>query len=304
MESMLPASLGRSSDWKKEYSLNDSEVILLMLAQSQKVIGFIFDVDDDVMTCYEVVDGKPVIKHFENFTDWWFSLMDEATRTKMMVPFKERKLPTEGTFEYVSSLRGDGLMRYRVTYRRCGGEGRLRVAGFMECLDAPVSGTLSADSLLTLPGSRVLTERFIDNLIRALRPREKGVFVVLEVSPVREPGGTMTEEEQKAFRKVAEILRADFRAGDIFGRTGEAQYVAFFRGAMTIDIIERRLRHILELFVHVQHGSERFLCNLGVVTTSQASPERFAVLLEKGEKAVVAARKRGPNRYRMYNDVF
>ena len=77
----------------------------------------------------------------------------------------------------------------------------------------------------------------------------------------------------------------------------------FISGRISIDIIEKRAQRILDLFLRVQpqdYATVSF--SMGISVTGLPA-ETFDHMVEEAEEAMLSARRFGPNRCRMYDEI-
>ena len=219
------------------------------------------------------------------------------------------KLGGQGTAEFCARFWQDEYRWYRATYRRLEEEnGGAFVVGYTEDINAEVLAhrqlvdTAQRDPLTKLY-NREATEKLVNDEILSLRPGEKGVLLYLDIDDFKQVNSRFGHMSGDGYlRAVTETLRSDFRDVDIFGRMGGDEFLVFFKGFLSIDVIEKRAQHIVDLFIHVQiENFSAISCSMGVSVTGSRE-DSFETLLPKAEKALKDAKRRGKNRYRMYDD--
>lgn len=274
----------------------NEEFCALLLTQC-KAVGFSYDYERDEISYLEIDEhGSVSERTIEPFKDYFFASLKQGDEKKFERFLSERVPYIE--LEYSSSARGNGMHRYRL--KGCTlDDGSF--SGFIECLDD--DGMLVPNRMLSLENGPELTEAKVNESIHSLRQGEKGIFLIADITGLEFDGSEMTQEIELGLRGMVDMMRADFREEDVFGRIGKTRYAAFFKGNLAIDVIEKRLQHLMEIFVHAQHGADFYSCNMGVVTTGSVE-DSFSAMLKKAEMALQTAVKRGANKYRMYGDDF
>ncbi len=147
------------------------------------------------------------------------------------------------------------------------------------------------------------TSALVDQAISRLSPGEKGVIFYFDLSDypklIREHGLSAAESY---IRQLADVLRTDFRSGDIIGQIADDRFVIFFNGYFTIDVIESRAQHLINLFRKVRTELiSPVACNLGVAVTG-SNGIGFSQLLPKAAHSLEIAKRRGQNRYCMFDE--
>ena len=80
------------------------------------------------------------------------------------------------------------------------------------------------------------------------------------------------------------------------------QFIIFFNGHFTIDVIENRAQHLINLFRKVRTELiPPVACNLGVSVTG-SSGTSCAQLLQKAVQSLETAKRRGKNRFCMFDE--
>ncbi|WP_338625410.1 diguanylate cyclase [Selenomonas sp. TAMA-11512] len=141
-----------------------------------------------------------------------------------------------------------------------------------------------------------------------LRTSEKGVLFVVSIDAFRE---IIEELGQAAYDSylsmISQVLHADVRVMDILGRLDDQSVGIFITGCISIDIVEKRAQHILDLFLRVQPKDfHPITFSMGIAirgASGTANHLSFEKMEAQAKEAMMSARNFGPNRYRMYDDL-
>ena len=304
---------GAQSGLRQQQLTRRRDAIFNLLLAKLPVTIFEYDVAADVMQYTFLNAGKKRdtrrIEHFRNDL-----LERQSDRPEMQESLQQLfdhacQPDQQGTAEYTAKYEKNEYRWYRSTYH-CLEENddSLWLVGYTEDInDAVLAHQQLVNSAqwdpLTKLYTKEATEKLIDHEIASLRPGEKGVLLYLDIDDFKQVNTRMGHMSGDGYlRAVTETLRSDFRDVDIFGRIGGDEFVVFFRGCLSIDIIEKRAQHIVDLFMHVQiENLSAISCSMGVAVTGSQT-DTFAAMLPKAEKALNDARRRGRNRYRMYDE--
>lgn len=222
------------------------------------------------------------------------------------------KFPVSGAIEFCARLEGDAYRWYRTNF--CSQEvedGALWLIGVTarmegEALEkAQMQGTARRDprTRFYLPESM---ETLVNRQAKLLSPGEKGVFFAVSLDDyesVREAMGIIAYDNY--FSALADAARKDFRGVDLLGRLNEQEVAIFISGQISIDVIERRAQHIMDIFLRIQpqdHTKTPVSFSMGIAITGREE-NAFPRLRKEAEAALISARRFGPNRYRMYADI-
>ena len=195
----------------------------------------------------------------------------------------------------VHSPHDEGNSLFRLTYRRLENEGG--VVGVAE----PLSSSRGA---ATLRGKFICDEDTllarIDNDMLLLRAREKGVLFILGLD-VSRSGKSLSEDwKDKAYEIMEDTLYTEFRDNDILGLLSEERFSVFFRGTLSIDVVEERAQHFLDEFS--RRASDRGMqisCSIGIAVAGKELTKARELIAAAGQ-AFQEIRSRGTNRYRMF----
>ena len=209
--------------------------------------------------------------------------------------------------EYQASTEQKGLLWYRSVYEQIvNEEGAIQhIIGYTESFrktGGHTDKTMQKEcDTLTQLYNRETTERLVDERLKSLQSGEKGVLFLFNIDNFRQ----INERFGEAFgdgclRSIASMIHADFRYVDILGRIGGDDFAIFIKGAVSIDIVERRAQQILDLFLRIQVPEGQSLsCSIGIAVTSTESM-RYAKLAMQAGAALKEAKDKGGRRYRMY----
>lgn len=171
---------------------------------------------------------------------------------------------------------------FRLTFKRL--ERGRGVVGFAEPLSSSESALISR----------------IDADMLLLRAREKGVMFALGIDGFGK--GVLANEnlKSKCFEIMEATMRAEFRDSDIFGLLQDARYIVFFRGVLSIDVVEQRAQHFLDEFSRrAFDNSMPISCSIGIAVTGKEQASAKQLIASAGQ-ALDEASSRGTSRYRMY----
>lgn len=211
----------------------------------------------------------------------------------------------DGTLDCMEEATGRWFHLYYL--RRRDEAGSELIVGFLSSAREAEAGqggkaNSSRHSITKLPLTDA-TAALVDQAISHLSPGEKGVVFYFDLSDyqklIKEYGLAAAESYT---RQLADVLRTDFRSGDIIGQVADDQFVIFFNGYFTIDVIESRAQHLINLFRKVRTDLiAPVACNLGVAVTGSSSVD-FHQLLPKAAHSLEIAKRRGQNRFCMFDE--
>lgn len=222
------------------------------------------------------------------------------------------KSPMSGAIEFCARLEGDAYRWYRTHF--CSSEvesGAIWLVGVTARMDgealekAQMQGTARRDprTRFYLPESM---ETLVNRQAQLLSPGEKGVFFAVSLDDyerAREIMGITAYDNY--FAALADAARKDFRGVDLLGRLNEQEVAIFISGQISIDVIERRAQHIMDIFLRIQPqdlAKYPVSFSMGIAVTGREE-NAFPRLRKEAEAALISARRFGPNRYRMYADI-
>ena len=199
--------------------------------------------------------------------------------------------PPKGCVDAHAPGRMNGAL-FRLTYTRLGRDG---VVGFAEEL-SPQDGGTSQGLRVDL---KTLAARINAELV-LLRAREKGVLFAAEIDGYGKGELANASQQDKSFGAMETSLRAEFRDSDILGAISDSRFIVFFRGALSIDVVERRAQRFLDEFARRSLDmSLPASCSIGIAVAG-GELDTAEALLDAAGKALDDVVARGANHYRMY----
>ena len=184
---------------------------------------------------------------------------------------------------------------YRLTYSRLKKD--KGVVGFAEPLSPKKETTAFQGRAIC--DEETLAAR-IDNDMLLLQAQEKGVMFVLGIDGFGKGELAKENQKNKCFEIMEATLRAEFRDTDIFGLLPNARFIVFFRGALSIDVVEERAQRFLDEFSRrAIDSSLPISCSIGIAVTGSEHALAKQLIAYAGQvldEIVV----RGANRYRMF----
>ena len=147
-------------------------------------------------------------------------------------------------------------------------------------------------------------ELLVNHQLMELSHGEKGVLFIVSIDDYEELCRTLGEAACNSYiAALSNSVRTDFRGVDVFGRLNRDEVVIFISGRVSIDIIEKRAQRILDLFLRVQpQDHEPVSFSMGISVTG-STKQSFEHMVKEADEAMLSARKFGPNRCRMYDDI-
>ena len=299
----------------KDLHLICQNSLLDILTERCGVMMFEYNVKQDIMYCmrrnkqrkkeeHEIHDYKAFIKERNS------SVPEDAAHYLGNLERGCSKV-MRGTFDYHLRFWSDAPSYYRAVYQSLADlSGNIyALVGYTEDISEEtvrsqqkVAVNEQRDSL-TKMYNRDMTERLINEHLEHLPSGEKGVLFLLDIDnfrQVNEKLGVMAGDGY--LRAISEAVRADFRGADILGRVGGDEFVIFMHGSVSIDTIERKAQHIIDIFMRVPlENFTSAACSIGIAATTSAEM-KYGLLQPKAEKALASAKKRGHNRYCMYGE--
>ena len=168
-------------------------------------------------------------------------------------------------------------------------------------MDVPMEEQDGSSNATQIYEGEQLAQR-VDSQLKSLVPGEKGVMFLLSITNFRQRADVEPKMANFYLRSVAEAIRSDFRGEDILGRVRENVFLIFICGSTSIDVIERRAQRIIDICQRVpMFGGQTPLCNVGA-TASGSNRQQFSVMLKQAEVALAAAKGRGDNQYRLFEE--
>ena len=212
-----------------------------------------------------------------------------------------------GETEIYMVLDGETGHWVRIHYKSMFEDGQaVRLVGYTVLLDEEHKRSQGLEpgqrDVLTKLYNCETTELMVNQHLVGLHAGEKGVFFLMAIDKLQQVNKQLGASAGDGYlRAVAETLRSDFRDVDIFGRVSENEFGIFLRGCVSIDIIEKKAQHIIDLFMQVQlQNFNNISCGIGIAATGSPQ-EHYEALLSRARIALKDALARGGNRFRMYD---
>lgn len=262
--------------------MNGQNELISILARRAHVIAWAYDARTDCLAYWspQKTDFSQIesVKNSDIASEWQF-LWDEQATGCVDVHAPEK--------------RDDAL--FRLTYRRL--ERERGVIGFAEPLS--VSKGVTAIRGRAICDENALIAR-IDADMLLLRTREKGVMFALGIDRFDKGNFADTSQKIKCYEIMEATMRAEFRDSDIFGLISDARYIVFFRGSLSIDVVEYRAQRFLDEFSRrALDNSLQISCSIGIAVTGKEQTSAKQ-LIDCARQALDEATSRGVNRYRMF----
>lgn len=279
------------------------------------VVAYRYDVAKDETILWHAAPGEEMkVERRQNFYDYFANkvLADPDQREDVLARLKEAcRRVRDDIVEYrVKTPDGSPLWR-RSSYRSMAtADGKVyAVVGLLEDLQNTTrmlerqEANLKRDPQTRLFDRDVL-ELLVNHQLMELSRGEKGVLFVVGIDNYESLYEALGESACNGYiGTLSDSVRADFRGVDVFGRVNEEEVAVFISGRISIDIIEKRAQRILDLFLRVQpqdYASISF--SMGISVTGSSSMT-FSRMVQEAEEAMLSARRFGPNRCRMYDEI-
>ncbi len=279
------------------------------------VVAYRYDVAKDETILWHATPGEEMkVERRQNFYDYFANkvLADPDQREDVLARLKEAcRRVRDDIVEYrVKTPDGSPLWR-RSSYRSLAtADGKVyAVVGLLEDLQNTTrmlerqEANLKRDPQTRLFDRDVL-ELLVNHQLMELSRGEKGVLFVVGIDNYESLYEALGESACNGYiGTLSDSVRADFRGVDVFGRVNEEEVAVFISGRISIDIIEKRAQRILDLFLRVQpqdYASISF--SMGISVTGSSSMT-FSRMVQEAEEAMLSARRFGPNRCRMYDEI-
>ena len=279
------------------------------------VVAYRYDVAKDETILWHATPGEEMkVERRQNFYDYFANkvLADPDQREDVLARLKEAcRRVRDDIVEYrVKTPDGSPLWR-RTSYRSMAtADGKVyAVVGLLEDLQNTTrmlerqEANLKRDPQTRLFDRDVL-ELLVNHQLMELSRGEKGVLFVVGIDNYESLYEALGESACNGYiGTLSDSVRADFRGVDVFGRVNEEEVAVFISGRISIDIIEKRAQRILDLFLRVQpqdYASISF--SMGISVTGSSSMT-FSRMVQEAEEAMLSARRFGPNRCRMYDEI-
>ena len=196
---------------------------------------------------------------------------------------------------------------YHVTATRLTdkGEGQALTIGTIEDIDERETERLilheraTTDNMTGL-SNRAETEKAVNEQLVRLGENDHAAFVLLDLDDFKDINDKFGHDcGDKALIFFAERLRATFRFGDILGRLGGDEFVVYMTLTAEKQVVERRLRDLMESLVSWQgcgqSGSLGLTCSIGVCMVGKS--DSFESIYKRADDALYQSKSRGKNRF-------
>ena len=216
------------------------------------------------------------------------------------------KHSSEGVLYYADDATGSW---YRICYlHRNDDAGNELIVGFLsntseiQSIHRELTVNVSRHQITKLPLMDA-SSALVDQAISRLTSGEKGVLFYFDLDSYPELVSQYGQAAVESYlRQLSDVLRTDFRSGDIIGQIEDDQFIIFFSGKFTIDVIENRAQQLINLFRKVRTELiPPVACSLGVSVTGSTRMS-FAKLLPKAAHSLETAKRRGKNRFCMFDE--
>ena len=273
------------------------EAILRVFLEKTNMIAYRYEVAKDETTLWQATPGEEMKEvRTENFYDYFTHevLADADQSEDVLTRLTDacRRIRDDVVEYRVKTQDGSPLWR-RTSYRSLAAEdGQVyAVVGLMEDLhDTTHMMERQEAQLKRDPQTRLFDREGLELLVN--HQLMERLCEALGESSCNGYIGTLSDS-----------VRADFRGVDVFGRVKKDEVAVFISGRISIDIIEKRAQRILDLFLRVQpqdYATVSF--SMGISVTGLPA-ETFDHMVEEAEEAMLSARRFGPNRCRMYDEI-
>ena len=291
------------------------DAILRVFLEKTNMVAYRYEVAKDETTLWQATPGEEMKEvRRENFYDYFTNevLADPEQREDVLGRLTDAcRRVRDDIVEYRVKTQDGSLLWRRTSYRSLTGkDGQVyAVVGLMEDLhDAAHMMERQEAQLKRDPQTRLFDreglELLVNHQLMELLRGEKGVLFIVGIDDYEELSKTLGESSCNGYiGTLSDSVRADFRGVDVFGRVNADEVAVFISGRISIDIIEKRAQRILDLFLRVQpqdHAPVSFSMGISVTSSSTAT---FGHMVEEAEEAMLSARRFGPNRCRMYDEI-
>lgn len=132
------------------------------------------------------------------------------------------------------------------------------------------------------------------------------VMVFIDIDNFKQLNDSLGHQSgDEALKKTADIIKKNFREGDLIGRFGGDEFVAFIPGITLKDFLKRaeKLRKDLRMEFHDITGGKKVCVSASIgFTHYEDGASSYEELLEEADKALYSAKEQGKDRYVMYHD--
>ena len=265
-----------------DVAMNGQNELISILARRAHVIAWAYDARTDCLAYWspQKTDFSQIesLKKSGAASEWKFLWEEQAT----------------GCVDVHAPDRMDGAL-FRLTFKRL--ERDRGVVGFAEPLSEPMGA--AAIHGRAICDENALTAR-IDADMLLLRAREKGVMFALGIDGFGKGNLASASQKNKCYEIMEATMRAEFRDSDIFGLISDARYIVFFRGALSIDVVEQRAQRFLDEFSRrALDNTLPISCSIGIAVQGREQASAKQLIAYAGQ-ALDDVTARGTNRYRMF----
>ena len=158
--------------------------------------------------------------------------------------------------------------------------------------------------LLTDLYNKAATERKIKEYIAA-HPDEQALMFVLDIDNFKKINDTMGHAfGDEVLRAVGTMIKTEFRASDIIGRTGGDEFTIFLKNVKEEEELKKQVERILRFFSNLQVGEYvKYSPNASIgAAVFPRDAGDFESLYKAADAALYVAKKRGKNQLAFYRD--
>lgn len=158
--------------------------------------------------------------------------------------------------------------------------------------------------LLTDLYNKAATERKIREYIGA-HPNEQALMFVLDIDNFKKINDTMGHAfGDEVLRAVGTMIKTEFRASDIIGRTGGDEFTIFLKNVKEEEELKKQVERILRFFSNLQVGEYvKYSPNASIgAAVFPRDAGDFENLYKAADAALYVAKKRGKNQLAFYGD--
>lgn len=190
----------------------------------------------------------------------------------------------------------------------CGQDGRpLKVIGKVENIDLQKRENeqlkeKSKRDPLTNFYNKVVIEEAVDAYL-AENPREKGAFMVIDIDNFKRINDTQGHLfGDSVLCNIAGQLRSLLRSGDLLGRVGGDEFVAFLKEVRSFENVEKKAREICGAFRRLHMGEDggyMVSCSIGIALYPEHG-ENYRALFAKADRALYKTKDVSKNNFTVY----
>ncbi len=158
--------------------------------------------------------------------------------------------------------------------------------------------------LLTDLYNKLATERKIKEYI-STHPNQQGLLFVLDIDNFKKINDTMGHAfGDEVLRAVGIMIKTEFRASDIIGRTGGDEFTIFLKNVREEEEIKKQVERILRFFSNLQVGEYvKYSPNASIgAAVFPRDAADFEGLYKAADSALYVAKKRGKNQLAFYGE--